>query len=97
MIYDPNWRGENAPKGLAICPNCRMRERADARTWDTEGGDFWYCTARPVIPVFAGCYVAGNMHGHIGQPINLALFDPASPQAESRYARSCPLFEQREP
>lgn len=84
-------RVEKAPRNLRTCPNCARREAAPL--FNTAGGDFWYCTATPLIPAFAGTYLRGSMTGRIGQPINLKLFDPASSYADALNAKSCPLFE----
>lgn len=56
------------------CPNCARREKAEA-DWDENGGDFWWCTAQPVLPEYAGVFLNGNMTGRVGVPINLKLFE----------------------
>lgn len=73
------------------CPNCRLREPAPQ--FNSAGGDFWYCTAQPLIPAFGGVYLAGCMEGHVGQPIKLKLFEGGSTYAENLNSRSCPLFQ----
>lgn len=83
----------NAPRGLPSCPNCALREAAPI--FNTAGGDFWYCTATPLIPAFGGAYLTNCTTGRVGGPINLKLFDPASIYAANLNARRCPLFEQR--
>jgi hypothetical protein len=84
-----SWDVANAPKGLPTCPNCALREKADPATFDSAGGDFWWCVAKPVLPVFVGPLVTIRQ-GRIGMPINLKTFDPAS--GKNANEKACPLF-----
>lgn len=56
------------------------------------GEDVWWCTAKPILPVFTRATVGNSTTGRIGHAINLALFDPASPYAARLNKEACPLF-----
>jgi hypothetical protein len=74
------------------CPNCALREKADAATWDTNGGDFWWCLGQPILPEFSGVTVRGGPASHYG-PVNLRLFDEGTTYHAGLAARECPLFK----
>jgi hypothetical protein len=82
-----SWRAANAPKGLPTCPNCTLKERAPENQ-QGPGGETYHCYAKPVLPAFVGMHV----YCPDGLPVNLGMFDPASPYAERLNATVCPLF-----
>lgn len=83
------------------CPNCARRVKANPATWDSNGGDYWWCTAVPIIPAFAGAHVYGDMGkgpgrpaGAFGMPINLKLFEEPHTTRMSGWphGQECPTF-----
>lgn len=75
------------------CPSCALREKAES-SWDTNGGDFWWCTAKPIVPEFCGAFVSGRLKGRIGGPINLKLFEAGTTYHDG-LQRDCPLWADR--
>ncbi|QJQ31791.1 hypothetical protein GV829_04480 [Sphingomonas lacunae] len=86
--YDTSLSAANAPAGRT-CPHCS--NRVAAPELNGAGGDFWRCTATPVLPAFGGFWLRYPE----GMPMNIALFDPASSYAAALNARACPLFTPR--
>ena len=79
-----SWKTENAPRGLATCPNCKNRRSSPID--GAEGSDFWQCTAPVILPTFTFSRESYRF------AINLKLFDPAATYAARLNAMSCPLF-----
>lgn len=80
------------------CPNCSRRTKADVATWDTNGGDFWWCEAWPILPAFTGGHRNGMArkgpgNPHWGGPINLKNFEQGTSYHDGLAAMNCPLFE----
>ena len=77
------------------CPNCKLRSKADPDVWDTNGGDFWYCSAEIIWPVFVqqmtGAQYA-KFNKQVNRLINLNLFNEGTTYHEG-LQKDCPLFE----
>jgi len=89
--YDRSLSAANAPKGGKNCPNCANRVKAEP-CFDEAGGDFWRCTATPVLPAYGGFHIRHDTGDgrHGGAPINLAMFDPRA----GFTPKACPLFKE---
>lgn len=77
---------------LHNCLSCANRVKADAATWDTNGGDFWHCTAAIVLPEFCGVQLR---EWSVDRAVNLNLFLDPAPTAPGLNARTCPLWSDR--
>lgn len=84
-----SWSADNAPTGLATCPNCSARKPASDIV--RENGDWWECTAEIKLPTFV---FASLPYRH---NINLGHFDPAAPYADRLNKMVCPLFVPKKP
>lgn len=70
------------------CLTCANRVKSSA-SMDTNGGDFWDCTAVPVLPEFAGHQL--RFEGR-GMSINLNSFRDGHPCQAYQLARDCGLW-----
>jgi hypothetical protein len=71
------------------CPTCCNRIKVDGFDGNPNGlGDFWRCTAVPLVPAFTGQFLYGGDQ----QLVNLGSFKPGHPCAEYQNAKSCPLW-----
>lgn len=73
----------------ANCPTCANKVKARGFDDNPNGrGDFWRCTAEPIVPAFTGDYVR-----RFDPPlVNLGAFQPGHPCFEYQFARDCPLY-----
>ena len=78
------------------CVSCSNRTKAEEH-WDSNGGDFWYCTASIVWPTFA-MQMTGAQYAEFNKQVNrlfnLNLFKEDTTYYEG-LQRDCPLWSEK--
>lgn len=78
------------------CVSCINRTKADEKL-DSNGGDFWYCTAKVVWPSFV-MQMTGAQYAEFNKQVNrlfnLNLFKEDTTYYEG-LQRDCPLWSQQ--